>query len=238
MVNGVAVGVADRVPMCVREDGHEPWLTAVSVQAFTERDDRVVRQVEERRAHFGLYIEEVAADRVESDERAQFDGRRRVHAAIFQGVTCSVQVCTLELPGAVARSAAPNSRSTRLSRACWVTASAGASIAVVVAALRASWASESGYVAVGVVLSGRVDAERQMERLRTAPSLLPALRLAEYANASRYPSRRRSQRVRRGGRRGSPLRRRREAPAGRPACALFTAPGFSATRSGRGLSGG
>jgi hypothetical protein len=71
----------------------------------------------------------------------------------------------------------------RVSRACWVTASAGTFSAVVVAALGASWASESGWAAVGVVLSGRVDAE--LERLRTAPGLLP-LRLAEYANASRY----------------------------------------------------
>lgn len=33
--------------------------------------------------------------------------------------TCSVQVCTAELPAAVARNAAPNSWSMRVTRACW-----------------------------------------------------------------------------------------------------------------------
>ncbi|RPE43165.1 hypothetical protein EDD90_6354 [Streptomyces sp. Ag109_O5-1] len=63
--------------VCVREDGRESRLGAVSVKALAERGDRVVWQVEERGAHVGVHIEEVAAGGVESRERAQFDGRRR-----------------------------------------------------------------------------------------------------------------------------------------------------------------
>jgi hypothetical protein len=37
----------------------------VAVEAFAECGDRVVRQVEEGGAHFGVHIEEVAADGVE-----------------------------------------------------------------------------------------------------------------------------------------------------------------------------
>ncbi|WP_432095499.1 hypothetical protein [Streptomyces sp. bgisy100] len=54
--------------------------------------------------------------------------------AILQVAVCSVQVCTVVLPGAVARNAALNRCSVRVTRACWVAASAGTFIAVAVAA--------------------------------------------------------------------------------------------------------
>lgn len=79
VLDGVAVGVADRMPVRVREDGNEPRLGAVPVQAFAERGDRVVRHMEQGGAHLGVHVEEISADGVEVGERTQFDGGRCGH---------------------------------------------------------------------------------------------------------------------------------------------------------------
>lgn len=47
VLDGVAVGVADRMPVRVCEDGLEPRFGAVPIQSLAERGDRVVRQVEQ-----------------------------------------------------------------------------------------------------------------------------------------------------------------------------------------------
>lgn len=77
-----------------------------------------------------------------------------------------------------------------------------------------------------------------MERLRTTPSLLPALRLAEYANASAIPLAVEANEFGEEG--GGDLRSAvggRRQPVGR--LVRYAPPqGFSATRSGRGLGGG